>query len=382
MQPTVSKIPLVQLASGDFVFLQVYKFQGATSGKKAYLQSNLHGAEISGNAVIHHLIADLIQLDETQLDGEIWLVPVCNPLGVNQRAHHFSSGRYNSYDGKDWNRIFWDYEKAEVDIAEFARSQQNLSPSEIQQNYRQKILESFQNLAETTKYPSQIPYWEYYRTILQSLCLDADYVIDLHSSTNRGLDYLYCFHSREESAKAFLLDCGILMNDYDGDAFDEAFLKPWLALEKYLRELGKPVQFDIESWTLELGSGMKMNPESIEKGIRGIKNYLADKKLLKIDGFPLNETANHPLQLTLKSHTHRYYAPAGGMIQNRVELGSLVKSGETLYEILSFNKTEELPQILAVKAEVTGIIFDISTNHTVNQCDYVLSVMEQVSTQR
>ncbi|WP_413165599.1 succinylglutamate desuccinylase/aspartoacylase family protein [Capilliphycus salinus ALCB114379] len=381
MQPTISKIPLIQLASGDRLFLQVYKFQGAKPGKKAYIQSNLHGAEISGNAVIHQLIADLIKLDETQLIGEIWLVPVCNPVGVNQRAHHFSSGRYNSYDGKDWNRIFWDYEKTDIDIAEFARSQRNLTLTEIQQNYRKQILESFQTLREKSKHPAQIPYSEYYRTLLQSLCLDADYLLDLHSSTNQAIDYLYGFQSREESAKAFLLDYGILMNDYDGDAFDEAFIKPWLALEKHLSEqLGKPVKFDIESWTLELGSGMKMNPESVEKGIRGVKNYLASKNLLKLDNFPLPETQNYPLKLTLKTRVKRYYSPTGGMIQNRVELGKLVKSGETLYEILSFNKTEELPQIIKVKAEVDGIIFDVSTNHTVNQCDYVLAIMEQTST--
>ncbi|KKD37401.1 MAG: succinylglutamate desuccinylase/aspartoacylase family protein [Limnoraphis robusta] len=378
MQPTISTLPLIQLASGDRLSLQVYKFLGAAPGKKVYIQSNLHGSEISGNAVIHQLIADLIKLDETQLTGEIWLVPVCNPVGVNQRAHHFSSGRYNSYDGKDWNRIFWDYEKTEVDLAEFARSQQHLSGTEIQQNYRQKILESFHKIKEEIQAPSQVPYSEYYRHILQSLCLDADYVIDLHSSTNQAIDYLYCFHSREESAKAFLLDYGILMNDYDGDAFDEAFLKPWLALEKQLSHLGKPIQFDIESWTLELGSGMIMNPESVEKGMSGIKNYLATKNLLKLDGFPLPETANHPLKLVRKSHLKNYYAPTGGMIQNRVELGSLVKTGQALYEILSFNKTENLPKIVEVKAESNGIIFNVSTNHSVNQCDYVLSIMEPI----
>jgi predicted deacylase len=111
MIPTLSTIPLLQLASGDRLALQVYRFRGAKPGKKAYLQSNLHGAEISGNEVIHRAIGFLRELDASQLAGEIWLVPVCNPLGVNQRSHHFSSGRYNIYDGKDWNRIFWDYEK-------------------------------------------------------------------------------------------------------------------------------------------------------------------------------------------------------------------------------------------------------------------------------
>ncbi|BDA73206.1 hypothetical protein RIVM261_014520 [Rivularia sp. IAM M-261] len=44
------------MAFGDVLSLQVYKFIGAQSGKKVYIQSNLYGAEISGNAVIHQLI--------------------------------------------------------------------------------------------------------------------------------------------------------------------------------------------------------------------------------------------------------------------------------------------------------------------------------------
>ncbi len=121
MIPTISTIPIQHLASGDRLSLQVYKFIGAQPGKKAYLQANLHGAEIVGNAIIHQLIEFLMTLDATQLTGEIWLVPVCNPLSTNQRTHFFSTGRYNIYDGKDWNRIFWDYEKEGEDLDYFAK---------------------------------------------------------------------------------------------------------------------------------------------------------------------------------------------------------------------------------------------------------------------
>ncbi len=375
MNPKILTIPLIQLASGDHLSLQVYQFIGKKPGKKAYIQSNLHGAEISGNAVIHQLIEFLMTLNDTQLFGEIWLVPVCNPLSTNQRSHHFSSGRYNIYDGKDWNRIFWDYEKTDVDLTEFARSQLELEPDKIQQNYRKKILDYWQSIAQEIQSPCQAPYSEYYRYQLQSLCLDADYVLDLHSSTNQAIDYLYCFHSREESAKAFLLDYGILMNNYDGDAFDEAFVKPWLALERNLANLGKKVQFDIESWTLELGSGMRMNPESVEKGVRGILNYLASKDMLKVETYPLAETTLHPIKLIEKSTIQRYYAPVGGMIQNRVPLGELIQKGQIIYQILSFNKTQKIPEIVAVEAHSSGVVFDVSTNHSVNQFDYILAVM-------
>ena len=376
MIPTISTIPLMQLASGDRLSLQVYKFIGATPGKKAYLQANLHGAEIVGNAVIQQLIEFLMTINDTDITGEIWLVPVCNPLGTNQRTHCFSTGRFNIYDGKDWNRIFWDYEKECQDLETFAQSQIDLEPDEIRQNYLKQIKLSFEKQLKKINSPSGVPFSDLYRYQLQSLCLDADYVIDIHSATNQAIDYIYGFKGREESAKAFLLDYEILLNEYDGDAFDEAFLKPWLALEDCLAKQGKPIEFDMESWTLELGSGMQMNPESVAQGVLGIKNYLAQKGLLSIPGFPLPQTSSHQITYTRKSQLKKYYAPTGGMIQNRISLGNSVNAGERLYQILSFNKKGELPDVIDVYAEKGGIIFDLSTNHSVNQGEFVLMVLE------
>jgi predicted deacylase len=375
MIPKISTIPIQQLASGDCLSIQVYKFIGAKPGKKAYLQSNLHGAEIVGNAVIYQLIEFLRMLDGTQLQGEIWLVPACNPLSTNQRTHFFSTGRFNINDGKDWNRIFWDYEKECEDLKSFAQTQLKLEPNNIRKNYLARIQSQFKKELGKIQAPSSLPFSERYRYQLQSLCLDADYVIDIHSSSNQAIDYLYCFHGREESAKAFLLDYGILMNEYDGDAFDEAFMKPWLALEKNLAELGKAIQFDIESWTLELGSGMQMNPESVKKGILGIKNYLAQKEVLKSPDFPTAKTNNHKVRLTIKSEIKKYYSPTGGMVQSRAQLGSLIKEGQTLYQLLNFNKHGELPKLINICAEADGLVFDVSTNHAVNEGEYILSVM-------
>lgn len=376
MIPTISTIPLQQLASGDRLSLQVYKFGGAKPGKKAYLQANLHGAEIVGNAVIYQLIDFLTTLDDAEMAGEIWLVPVCNPFSTNQRNHYFSTGRFNIYDGKDWNRIFWDYEKECQDLEEFAKSQIELDAETIRQNYLKRIQSSFEKQLEKIQSPSSAPLSDRYRYYLQCLCLDADYVIDIHSSSNQGIDYIYGFRGREESAKAFLLDYGILLNKYDGDAFDEAFLKPWLALEDNLAKQGKPIQFDLESWTLELGSGMQMNFDSVAKGILGIKNYLVQKGILSIPGFPLEQTQSQQIIFFRKTQMKKYYAPVGGMIQERVPLGSVIKAGERLYQIINFNKNGNFPALIDVQAEESGLVFDIATNQSVNQSEYVLTVME------
>ena len=67
MNPVISNYDLLQLASGDTLSLQVYKFIGKQPGKKVYIQSNLHGAEIVGNAVIQQLIEFLSTLNEEQI---------------------------------------------------------------------------------------------------------------------------------------------------------------------------------------------------------------------------------------------------------------------------------------------------------------------------
>ncbi|WP_019505986.1 succinylglutamate desuccinylase/aspartoacylase family protein [Pleurocapsa sp. PCC 7319] len=372
MIPSISSIDLFKLASGDVLSLQLYKFRGKQPGKKAYIQANLHGAEIVGNAVIQQLIEFLTTLDDSQLQGEIWLVPVCNPLGVNQRSHFFSTGRFNSYDGKNWNRIFWDYEKEAKDLTEFAQTQIDHDPKTIRSNYLAKIKQAWQEELDAINRPSSVPLSRQYRYQLQSLCLDANYVIDIHSSSNQGIDFTFCFKERIISAKYLLLEYGILMNEYDGDAFDEAFLKPWLALEKELASLGKEIKFDIESWTLELGTGMVMNPTSVARGFAGIKNYLAYKKILSIPE-PIATTA---ITLVPRDKIKSYYAPTGGMIQSRLPLKTKVNVGTQIYQLLSFNKQGQIPEIINICAENNGIVFDISANQCVNQGEYVMDILD------
>lgn len=371
MMPKMKKIELLKMASGDILSLQVYKFIGHKTGKKVYIQSNLHGAEIVGNAVVQQLIAYLTTIPETELQGEIWLVPVCNPLGTNQRGHFFATGRFNSYDGKNWNRIFWDYEKECQDLAEFARSQFNKPTEIIRKNYFKKIKSAWQKELLKLQQPSSTTTSNQYRAVLQSLCLDADYVIDIHSSSNQAIDFLFCFATREKSANYFLMDYGILMSEYDGDAFDEAFLKPWLALEKELQKLGQNIQFDLESWTLELGSGMTMNPNSVTLGFAGIKNYLLQKKVLLSE----EPSKQHNIEFVTRNAIKSYYAATGGMIQNRLPLHTQVKKGDRVYQLLSFNKQQKLPEIIDVYAETNGIIFDLATNQSVNQGEYILDIL-------
>ncbi|MGA7952229.1 MAG: succinylglutamate desuccinylase/aspartoacylase family protein [Gloeobacterales cyanobacterium] len=376
MQPNITTVPFHHLASGDVLSLQLYRFsdssRGAKAGPKAYIQSNLHGAEIVGNAVIEQLIEWLITIEPHQFQGEVWLVPACNPLSTNQRTHYFSTGRFNPYDGKDWNRIFWEYETDPQSLLSFAQSQLPLDRATIEANYARLIQTQFAELADKLRSPSGAPLSEHYRFHLQSLCLDADYLIDIHSTSNQGLDYLYYFPHREQSAQFFGLNWGILIDQYDGGAFDEAFIKPWLALENCFAQLGRSLHFDREAWTLELGTGMQMKPDSIQKGVSGIQNYLLQKQVIR--GVPNHPSDSKlPLYLTCTSKVIKYYAPYGGMVYPTVSLGETVVQGQVLYKLHCFNKQGQVPVHIEVLAEQRGIVYDLASNQAVNLGEYVLA---------
>jgi hypothetical protein len=370
MLPTITTIPLQHLASGDRLSLQLYQFTGQP-GKKVYIQSNLHGGELAGNAVIHQVMEWLGQLEPEQLFGEIWLVPVCNPVGVNERSHHYSPGRFNPYDGENWNRIFWTYEPSSETVLEFAKSCESCSLAEIQQQYRQQIRAAFEQLGKELHTQAGVPYTERYRYQLQSLCLDANYVIDLHTSSDQGCDFLFYFQGREQSAALFLLETAVLLDDQDGGAFDEAFIKPWLALEECFGRMGRSLRFDIEAWTLELGTGMQLQPNSVQNGVRGIKNYLVQQGIVVGEGISAAKT-----QFASREQLKRYYAPLGGMIQARSPVGSPVRAGDPLYRMLSFNKLGQPPTEIEVVAEQSGQIFDVAFNQAANEGEYVLTVLQ------
>lgn len=380
--PEIQLHPIAHLASGDTLSLQLYRFVGDQPGKKVYLQSNLHGAEVSGNVVLHQLIELLGELDSSQLQGEIWIVPSCNPIATNQRSHYFSSGRYNPYTGHDWNRIFWDYEKhaaAHPDpysIAAFADAHRDDRPEDLVAAFRQQIRRAFETIAEHIHTPHGLPLEQRYRYHLQTLCLDADYVIDCHSSSNLAVNYLYCFQDRQISANTFLLKYGILMHDYDGDAFDEAFCKPWLALERELAKRDRAIVFDIEAWTLEIGSGMDTDPDAVYRGLRGIKNYLATKGVLDLAKFPLVQTLSHHTEWFDRSQLVNYYAPRGGTLCQRPHLGAIVPAGQRLYQLVTLNRDGNPPEIIEVHTPRRGLVFDLARNCSLNEGEYVLGMME------
>ncbi len=122
---------------------------------------------------------------------------------------------------------------------------------------------------------------------------------------------------------------------------------------------------------------MTVEPESLQKGVEGIKNYLVSEGVVKSDQLFQAQTHQHPVTFVNKEQIKKYYAPTGGMIQNCSQLNQKVEQGEPIYQILQLNKQGETLAPITVTAEQSGFIFDRGTNQAVNEGEYVLTIIER-----
>lgn len=187
----------------------------------------------------------------------------------------------------------------------------------------------------------------------------ADLVIDLHQgSTSRMINEVRVrcgrHHRRHrkclELAKVF--DCGHIL-DQKGPEGQLARAAPDEGIPTIDPELGGCVGWD---------------EESIEYGVRGIFNVLRHYGYLDGDHQPEPQTRAHAFD--------RYGAPAGGLVDYRVDLGEEVSRGDALFRI-----TDPFGQ---VKAEITadndGIFWRSRRLPQVATGEYVCSVGTTIDT--
>src|SRR3954469_25057765 len=76
---------------------------------KVYIQSSLHADELPGMLVSWYLKQRLAELENAgQLLGEVVVVPVANPVGLEQVLMDMPLGRYQLESGQNFNRGFAD----------------------------------------------------------------------------------------------------------------------------------------------------------------------------------------------------------------------------------------------------------------------------------
>ena len=144
---------------------------GRPGGQKAYIQASLHGDELPGMLVAHHLRQQLdALLAAGQITGEIVLVPMANPIGISQYVLHAHLGRFELMSGENFNRHYPDHVDA---VAQAVEAQLGSDAAANVALLRRALKAAVDATPVDTELQSQ-------RRALMSLSCDADIVLDLH----------------------------------------------------------------------------------------------------------------------------------------------------------------------------------------------------------
>ncbi|GAA0858923.1 succinylglutamate desuccinylase/aspartoacylase domain-containing protein [Aliiglaciecola litoralis] len=330
---------VAQNASGRNMKVPLYRFKGSKPGPKVYIQSSIHGAEVQGNVVIYHLIQTLKELP---ISGEITLVPNCNPVGTNIKAGEYTLGRFDPINGTNWNRGYYFDPQLVNQFAETVDEQE--SQASIKSRFRDAMKAQIDNRLNST--------WglglaQQLNLKLQQLAFDADIVIDLHNGPV-STRHIYVPEYAKASASLFNIPHVILIPNVFAGALDEAtFCHWWTLQEKLSSKYQKPVAFDVEAFTLEMGSQEVISFDEGKYDAVSILSYLNAKGcLVDADYQPKNMLR---VAVTLDNYKI-LYTQQGGIVDYLAPPGSRVKQGEALARILNVDELENERATETIKA--------------------------------
>jgi predicted deacylase len=320
-----------EMASGAKLTVPVYTYEcPQAEAPNVYIQANMHGAEVQGNAVIFQLLELLKSCD---IQSNITLVPYANPVGCNHKNGEYTLGRFDPITGVNWNRM---YHFDESVIAPFAENNIDACEEEIKVTFQQLLLDQIEQKLDHNIWGITTGQRIAYQ--LQRMAHQADLVLDLHTGPISS-KHLYCPEYTKASANHFDIPHTIFIpNDFDG-AMDEATFCPWWRLQQAYKDLGRNFTmgegaFAKESFTVELGSQEQIDLAVAHQDALGILSYLQYKGVVLSN----KEHDFLPQKMTryacyLKDYK-ALYAPMGGMVDFLAEFGKPLPAGEPLARIL------------------------------------------------
>ncbi len=320
-----------EMASGAKLTVPVYRFNATNSRGSSeqnspipnvYIQANMHGAEVQGNAVIYQLLELLGNL---HLHADITLVPYANPVGCNHKNGEYTLGRFDPITGVNWNRMYHNNPQlVEQAVAELS-GQDDYA---IEQGFKALLLQDINNQLDHNIFGLTTGQRIAYQ--LQKLAHQADIVLDLHTGPISS-KHLYCPEYARASASYFNIEHTLLIpNAFDG-ALDESTFCPWWDLTNALEASGRQVNFNKESFTVELGSQEQIDLDVALTDAKSILCYLQHKGVVTGETFIPDQMTRYACYL---KDYKAFYAPMGGMVDYLAEFGKPLKAGEPLARIL------------------------------------------------
>lgn len=348
-------------ATGHELTAPVFVARGRQERPAAYLQANVHGGELQGNAAI---LALLDLLEREPLRGTVVLVPRVNPISANQQVGDYVAGVYDFLTGVNFNRGYLYLTGPSrsasaacyVDVDSFAAAHESSPIDEIREGFREALKAALDAVEEETRTWGADSRLDFALAI-QRLAVEADLVLDLHTG-DRAPRYLYSPEGAVAAARAFGFPFVLEVPARFGGALDEASFVPWQDLSEAFRRLGRSdVPRLVDGFTVELGS---MNAFSLEVGREDARRIAS---ALRHYGVLDGEPEEPPARITACSvgDYRSLHAPVGGLVDLAVEPGTPVKAGDVVARLVDPSRCRTLPPrtadaVVEVRAPEDGVV--------------------------
>ncbi|MDO6774574.1 M14 family metallopeptidase [Shewanella sp. 3_MG-2023] len=322
---TMSRVEVGELATGQALTAPLFSFKGSDdAAPSVYIQANVHGAEVQGNAVIHQLMT-LLQ-DYTVL-GDIHCVPLANPLGINQKSGEFTLGRFDPITGVNWNREYYDQS---LDIASWFTEHQHFADKDLFSAFRQTLVN---NCQQRLANPWGISTGHRLAVTLQHMAHGADIVLDLHTGP-KSAKHLYCPEYDAAAAAFFSIPLSLIIPNEFGGAMDEAVFCPWWQLTEYAALKGRIFDVPVAAFTLELASQERIDMADAKNDALGILAYLSHRGVIKEHVAPASMKR---WGCYLKDYK-KFHAPKAGLVEYCAAVGEPLAAGEPLVTLLRLDQ--------------------------------------------
>jgi len=319
---TCTTVNLPRHAVGTQHSFKVWRFGKPGTSPKIYIQASMHADELPASLTAAKLLPKLVAADDAGLvTGEIILVPVANPIGLNNVSLRSHNGRYHLPTGENFNRGFHDISDevlAAIDgnMANGREADTALVKAEIA-----KALAAAKPKNEAQSL----------RLELMRLACNADIVLDLHTDSDAQMHlYLDEDHWPEAEDLAGLLDAKVVMfaRASGGGPFEETIAWPYVRA----RDIYGADALDLPlTVVVELRGEYDATHEYSDHDAAALYRFMCSRgaineaagELPGFDGVAADFSATDTLT-----------AAASGIIVFTADIGQMVKAGDVVAEII------------------------------------------------
>ena len=343
---TVESFTLPGASMGNTRTLTIHRYGDRSTPLKAYLQAGLHADEAPGFLVMHHLMERLDRLDtENAITGDIVLVPVANPIGISQWRDDWLQGRFDFWNGVNFNRSFPDLA---AQIAEQVKTELGDS---AQDNVR-IIRAAVGHVLGTLTAEDEAGHLKHK---LLSLAYDADIVLDLHCDYQAIL-HVYMGKSlwpRDRDLAAQLgAETTLLADDSGVTPFDEACSRIWFQLAAIFPD--HPIPPACLAATVELRGLADLTHAMAGRDADNIVTFLTRRGLIRGEA---PELPALPREATPLSGVEHIKAPCPGVVVFFKAAGDTVAAGDVVAEVINPLAGASPDRVHPIKATTDGVVF-------------------------